>query len=862
LIRVEELPLKVSNLQERWRDRNVRIATIKSAVNGDWAVVDPADDEVEVRSPNLIQVALEDTAESASMVPTIRVGPSGPSREDRDRADKMEKIGWSYLDNSQIELLNIRSLMDLAADGLFCWAVVFDPETKMPLIQWRDPETAYPEAGWKTMDSVRECVFLREVYVTQLPAPYRDAIEEHFRTNSTASFRNTSWQDLQVTLVEHYDEDEILIAALYQQRSNAPVTQQQATYTPIELERFPLPKMPNGSGICPVIIGQRITLDNEPRGQFDQVVNVMLGHIRLMSMVFDYADQAIYSDVYVSDLIGAMPMGGGSYIQLGPNGKIGRVPPAVTEISVFRELEQLIEHVHLGGRWPKVRPGEVDQAIASAKFLEASAGMMNTVIRCMAPETRVLTSDLRYVPVGSLAVGDKLVAFDEFPAEGTANRQWREADVLNVGRAMLDSYRVALTDGTAITCSAEHLWLTGSGSKRTWVRTDELFERHGRYNAPRVVKLLDVWEPLETRQAGYLAGMFDGEGCLSTSGKGLQLGIDQKDNAALRLVKDALTELGFEFGAHMKPNEVWHLNILGGRREILRFLGTIRPQRLIDRFVADGGADTLGKMYGELVDIESVEHVGMSEVVTLATSTETLVAEGFAHHNTYHLIMMRAWAQALRLCFLYDYHYGPERTVSGVLRNQQFRIERSKDDIDLEARVRIDYGTGLGRDVAQSMVLAIQGMQAGIFSREYVQENFDGITDVALERARLDLQQFQDMAMARLLQGLQDGSIPDSALSEIMKARRNGEHVIELFEKYVVKPKEEAQAGMLQSGLTGGAVPPGGDPNAAGGPPVPPPPDLAGMLAGLGGPGGGQPPETIGRLSVPLGQGSFMGTQV
>lgn len=607
MITIEDLPLKVSNLQERWRDRNVRIATIKSAVNGDWAVVDPADDEVEVRSPNLIQVALEDTAESASMVPTIRVGPSGPGREDRDRADKMEKIGWSYLDNSQIELLNIRTLMDIAADGLGVWAVVFDPETKQPLIQWRDPETCYPEPGWRTMDSVRECIFLRELYVTQLPHPYQEIVASYFRENSTTDFRNSSWQDLQVTLVEHYGEDEILIAALYQQRSNAPVTQQQATYKPIELERFPLPRLPSGDGICPVVIGQRITLDNEPRGQFDQVINVMLGHIRLMSMVFDYADQAIYSDVYVSDLIGAMPMGGGSYIQLGPNGKIGRVPPAVTEITVFRELEQLIEHVHLGGRWPKVRPGQVDQAIASAKFMEASAGMMNTVIR------------------------------------------------------------------------------------------------------------------------------------------------------------------------------------------------------------------------------------------------------------TYHLIMKRMWEQALRLCFLYDYSFGKKRTVSGVLRNQQFQIERSKEDIDLEARVRIDYGTGLGRDVAQSMVLAIQGMQAGIFSREFVQENFEGITDVALERVRLDLQQFQEMAMARLMQGLQDGTVPDSALSEIMKARRNGEHIIELFEKYIVKPAEEAQASMLQSGLGGGMMPPGGDPNAAGGPPVPPAPDIAGLLAGLG---GGEPPETIGRLSVPLGNGSFMGTQV
>ena len=86
-------------------------------------------------------------------------------------------------------------------------------------------------------------------------------------------------------------------------------------------------------------------------------------------------------DIFVKDLIGEMPYGGGAYIELGPQGAIGRVPPAVSSLNVQADMAQLMDGIHLGGRWPKSRPGEIDQAIASAKFLESSVGMMNTAIR-------------------------------------------------------------------------------------------------------------------------------------------------------------------------------------------------------------------------------------------------------------------------------------------------------------------------------------------------------------------------------------------------------------------------------------------------------------------------------------------------
>ena len=598
MIDIDDVPGMLVAFTERWRERDERMEIIDAAVKGEFGLTDEFGDTVENKSPNIVQVALEDTAEAASLVPSVRVQPSKASL--KEQAFAMERMGTAYLDLSQIELLTIRSLMDLCAYGQLSWVVEMDEESGSPVIHWRNPRFCYQEPGWKTMDATQTAMFVRELYVTQLPHEWQAKIYTHADVPKP-QMNAANQKDHMVTLVEVYTQEEKVTAAVYKSASKViPAGAGRTTYIPVELDREAT------AGICPVVVAERISLDGQPRGQFDQIVRVMEGHIRLLSTLMDYADQAVYSDVWVKDLIGTMPVGGGSYIQLGPQGAIGRVQPAVSSLQVFEELDRLMDGMHVGGRWPKVRPGEVDQSIASAKFVEATAGMMNTTIR------------------------------------------------------------------------------------------------------------------------------------------------------------------------------------------------------------------------------------------------------------TLHFIMKRAIEQALRVCFVMDKKLGRDRAVSGVLRNQQFMIERKTADIDLSAKVRAEYGLGLGREPAQSMVLGIQAAQAGLVSNEFVQENFEGIQDVDLERRRIDVQGMRDMAFAKLMEGMQNGEVPVSALTKIAKARMNGEELFDLFDEYLVKPQEEMEEQQLTSGLDGSQLMPGAPPPGMGGgvapPQAPPPEELLG-----GGPGG--EPRSIGRTSVPLGGGSFAGVE-
>lgn len=454
MITVEQIPGIYTAYRARYSDRDTRIDVIDKVVAGDLTVLDPDEDKIESRSPNLVQVALEDTAEAAGQMPTVRVVPRRSNVTGKRVAGRMEKIATGYFDFAQMELLVPQTIMDMAAFGFACWVIWPDFDERLPSIEKRDPRLCYPEPGFRPGQPANRVMFARQVFYDQLPADYQDKLVD-FRPDALGGTQER-WS---ITLVEFYDAEEIVIAGLFESQGHA-YQQGPGALTPVILERIE-----NRTGVCQVVVMPRFALDGEFRGQFDQIVGVLLAHVRLMGMVLDYADQAVYSDIWVKDLIGELSWGGGAYIELGPQGAIGRVPPAVTSLNVQQDLDRLVDFMHIGGRWPKSRPGEIDQSIASAKFIEAAAGMMNTTIKCMAPQTRVLTEALEYVPVGELAVGDKLLGFDEYPT-APGNRNWRTTEVLRVGRAMLDSYRVTLEDGTSIVCSAEHKWLTGSGSKR------------------------------------------------------------------------------------------------------------------------------------------------------------------------------------------------------------------------------------------------------------------------------------------------------------------------------------------------------------------------------------------------------------
>ena len=249
---------------------------------------------------------------------------------------------------------------------------------------------------------------------------------------------------------------------------------------------------------------------------------------------------------------------------------------------------------------------------------------------CLVPSTLVLTEDLRWVPVGSLKVGDKLIGFDEYAPGGKGNgRSWRQAVVEETSIINAPTYRLNTDRATPVECTGEHLWLTkraipsGYEMRWEWVKTKDLKSKDR-------IRYMPKWEDGDPNEMGYLGGFFDGEGWLSGA-----LGVGQNAGPVLDYVLELLDKYDYNYSLEYDEDHYYgNLNFTGGSAEVMRFLGTTRPRRLMNKFHNKFYGTRAYDKTSQYVEVESIEFIGDQDVVALGTSTSTLIAEGMFSHNT------------------------------------------------------------------------------------------------------------------------------------------------------------------------------------------------------------------------------------
>jgi hypothetical protein len=275
--------------------------------------------------------------------------------------------------------------------------------------------------------------------------------------------------------------------------------------------------------------------------------------------------------------------------------------------------------------------------------------MAHSTEYCVDPETKVLTSDLRWICAKDIEEGRHLIGFDEKtngPGGKGQNRRWKESIVEGISKIIRPCYKLTMEDGSELICSAEHQWLCQSVNENHWMTTEQLIPK-GMYKDGRcshICKPLEMWEEDNSYEAGYLAAAFDGEGHISQTpnnynGSRINLGFSQRENGMSDAVEKILKVKNFIFNKQEgKEHEsifggnTFKYYISGGKCEVLRFLGQMRPKRLLDKF----NSDAIGAMRTtNRVGVLKKEFLGEREVIGWKTSTKTFIAEGFASHNSY-----------------------------------------------------------------------------------------------------------------------------------------------------------------------------------------------------------------------------------
>ena len=280
---------------------------------------------------------------------------------------------------------------------------------------------------------------------------------------------------------------------------------------------------------------------------------------------------------------------------------------------------------------------------------------------CLDETTRVFTSDFQWVPLSAVKVGDHLVAFDEHIPKPRHFRKLHTAIVTDLDRRILPSWRITFEDGRQVIASSQHKWLgrrSGDGGNKQWISTKELIPARS-----YVYDFGPPWKVDRSNEAGYLAGVFDGEGCFckkkgkqGKSGRsGFRLTFAQKPGIVLDQTRRLCRLLGYNISPNTGHKSGVEAFSLQGAYNTMRFLGQVRPLRLLENaeFWYEGAAPN---RVGGHLRVTGMDYLGDREVIAIGTSTNTLFAEGLFSHNS-----SAAERDQARLCF---------EVVTGMIRNE------------------------------------------------------------------------------------------------------------------------------------------------------------------------------------------------
>jgi len=321
---------------------------------------------------------------------------------------------------------------------------------------------------------------------------------------------------------------------------------------------------------------------------------------------------------------------------------------------------------------PPLHVTEQERPVQVVAFIETLMQMYRVHLSknadyCLAPGHKVLTGDLRWIPIEDVKESMTLIGFDEFADEiDHGRRMYRPSIVESISRIVLPSYRLTLENGHTFVCSGEHPWLVSQGCAAKWVLTKNLQPQSNYPSRPsKLLKVLDVWVPSFDYESGYLSAAFDGEGWLTQcdpkglanghkKGKSLMLGFAQNPNAMFDYVCELLIARSVAFRVKKNKDSNLRQLIVGKpRKDVIRLLGEIRPKRLLHNLNHNMGMVDLRHK----VNVVKKEFIGDVELIALRTSTKTFIADGYATHNSSanilgtgeHGVVVRIWDKVARL---------------------------------------------------------------------------------------------------------------------------------------------------------------------------------------------------------------------
>ena len=355
---IDLIAKRVDNLKQRYADRDIRMQQIQSVRKGNMVDVFPElfpEGMPHAMVANFIDVAARDLAEVLAPLPSFNCSTVNVSNSRaRSFADKRGMIANNYVYNSRLQ-----SQMYWGADWYFTYGFLPihcepDFEDNLPRIRVEDPMGSYPE-----FDRFGRCVAYAKRYMKTAQELANEFPEYAGALLGRLGYDQNNNMDIE--LIKYMDKDQTIL------------------YVPSR-GNLVLSRVKNPLGKMTVRIARRPGIDEESRGQFDDVIYVQMARARFANLAMEAAEKSIQAPFVVPNDVIDMPMGPDAIIRTQNPQGVGRVKldiPAAT----FQEQSALQSELRLGARYPEGRTGNIDASIITGQGVQALLGAFDSQIK-------------------------------------------------------------------------------------------------------------------------------------------------------------------------------------------------------------------------------------------------------------------------------------------------------------------------------------------------------------------------------------------------------------------------------------------------------------------------------------------------
>jgi len=305
---------------------------------------------------NFVDVAARDVSEVLAPLPSFNCTTTDNSS---DRAKKSADIR-SLIVNNYVQASRLQTQMYQGADwygtyGFLPIIVEADWDNKLPRIRVENPLGAYPEYdryGRVVSYTKRYKKTIAEL-ITEFPE-FERQILNGYKINEVDIYA-------EIEMIRYEDKDVILL------------------YLP-DRGNLVLTSAENPMGEVMVRIAKRPGIDEEPRGQFDDVLWVQIARARFAQLAMDAAEKSINAPLAIPNDVQEFAFGPDAILRTAQPQNIRRVglevPPAA-----FQEAEILQREMRIGARYPEGRSGVVDASVITGQGVQALLGAFDTQVK-------------------------------------------------------------------------------------------------------------------------------------------------------------------------------------------------------------------------------------------------------------------------------------------------------------------------------------------------------------------------------------------------------------------------------------------------------------------------------------------------